>query len=155
MKWFLALALLAGLGSPAAASTVDPTIAVRLLKAFKDGDEDALRAAVNNGRLLDPESVSWLIGGEDVRPGGRADLRAARQVLGGEVLTKIVITEQMDGPTIMEVVYLPISTAKSFGELALLENAINYRDYVMCEFLIEDGRMYMRNICFAGTDVFD
>jgi|GEM_PF-6292315 len=79
------------------------------------------------------------------------------QVLRGEVLTKIVITEQYGGPTIMEVLYLPVSTAESFGELALLGQAgrvRNYRDYMMCEFLVEDGRTYMRNICFADTDIF-
>lgn len=157
MKGLLAFVVLAALCTPAFASAVDPTVAARLLKALKDGDETALRHAVNNDRILDPESVRWLIGGEDIRPGGNQELRSAMQVLRGEVLTKIVITEQYGGPTIMEVLYLPVSTAESFGELALLGQAgrvRNYRDYMMCEFLVEDGRTYMRNICFADTDIF-
>jgi hypothetical protein len=129
-----------------------------LLRAILSGDEAAIRDLVN-GREVDATEMSWLIGGPDLRFGDDGDRRSAREVLlGGRVLTKVIATEQADGTTILEAVFLPERTAGDFGQLSELGNAgeaKNFRDYVMCEFVHADGRTFMRNICFADTDVFD
>lgn len=136
----------------------DCSIVDEFQDALVSGNELDLRRIVNRDSTLDPEAVSWLIGAEGVRPGNKSDLVSARQVLlNQEIRRRIVITDQEDGSTIIEVIYLPARTAESFVELSRLSKsgrAKNFRDYMMCEFVVSNGRAFMRNICFADTDVF-
>jgi hypothetical protein len=145
----------------ASAATAVPhgqELAARLLRAILSSDEAAIRDLAN-GREVDTTEMSWLIGDPELRFGADGDRRSAREVLaGGRVLTRIVVTEQADGSTIVEAVFLPDRTARDFGQLSeriSADEARNFRDYVMCEFVHADGRTFMRNICFADTDVFD
>lgn len=141
----------AGTGMPHAQD-----LAGQLLRAILSGDETGIRGLFN-GRSVDATEMSWLIGGPELRFGADGDRRSARQVLtGGRVLTRVITTEQADGSTVLEAVFLPERTAGDFGTLINRgDEARNFRDFVMCEFIHADGRTFMRNICFADTDVFD
>ena len=130
-----------------------------LLAAIMSRDAQALKGIANNPDVFDDLAIEYLLGDVNTRFHGRSDLRSAYSVLKGrQVLTKVTVTESQDGSRVVEVVYLPTSTAPDFVRLAKMattSRVIPFRDYVMCSIVIRDGSMSMPHACYAETDALD
>lgn len=130
-----------------------------LLAAIMSRDEQALKEIANNPDVFDGLAIEYLVGDAGARFHGRSDLKSAYSVLKGrEVLIKVTVAGSQDGSKVVEMVYLPTSTAPDFVGLATMakENlAIPFRDYVMCSIVIRDGSVSMPHACYAETDALD
>ncbi|MDH5821898.1 hypothetical protein QFW77_02665 [Luteimonas sp. RD2P54] len=161
-SFFLFGCILAGCTWQPVAQAAQPCIedlASDLLEAVMLRDEQALKAIANNPDVFDDVTIEYMIGDASTPFHGRADLRSAYSVLeGGRVLTKVAVTESQDGSKMVEVIYLPTSTAPDFvalTKMATTNRAIPFRDYVMCSIVVRDGSASMPHACYAETDALD
>jgi len=162
LSFFLGWCVLAGCTWQPAVQAAQPCVekmADDLLAAIMSRDEQALKGIANNPDVFDDLAIKYLAGDASTRFHGRSDLRSAYSVLKGrQVLTKVAVTESQDGSKMVEVVYLPTSTAPDFvalAKLATTNRVIPFRDYVMCSVVIRDSSVFMLHACYAETDALD
>lgn len=128
-------------------------VAADFLKAIQRRDALTIRKIGNNDEALDDVAVGYLISSSDPFPNNPA--RSASQVLQGRVLIKIVATKACDGSKRFEVIYLPISTARSFKQLSNMikkGEATNFVNYLICSFETHNGKMNITDACGAESD---
>ena len=158
----LAAAILLGainVADAAENATCSQAIAKSFLDALLKQDKQALTRIANHPGLLDEEAMQYLAGDAGYRFGAKRDRRSAFVLLRNhQVLTKTISTQQSDGTTVVEVVYLPTSTAVSFVELdqrVRSNRATPFVDYVACRFEVRGTSVRMPNACYAESDALE
>lgn len=162
MKSLTLAATLTFVASTAAASSpkaCPDEIAANLLLAITSRNEASIKAIANNPKVMDQQTIQYLIGDASFKFPKRDDLRSAYLVLKGKkVLTKVVTTELSDGSKSVDAIFLPTDTAADFvdlAEMAKKSRVAPFRNYVMCNIVIENGVASMPHACYAETDALD
>ena len=130
-------------------SAEDERLAARLLSAIRARDADTLRQIAGNAERFDDQTLAYLIGDDRFRFPTRPGLRSAATLLSGrEVRTSVRVLALGAGVRSLQIAYWPQGIDR--GVRSRLEP---FRDYIVCEVEVREGRSFMRNACFAETDV--
>lgn len=147
-----------GVAFPQATASCVDDVASRLLRAITTQNREQLIRIANNASI-DSVDIDYLTGDKHGEFPGTPGYKSAFQVLSRQkVLTKVVSTELADGSRRIEIVYLPLRTAKTFAALERLISrgqAKPFRDYVICEMIERNGKTYLPNACLAESDALE
>lgn len=149
------------LGSPSQVADVDDraqAVAEGLLSAILAKDRASLSKIANNDRVFDAASLNVLVGTADEPQMLSPGFRSAYSILHGKkVITEVAVRRQ-GGDVIVHIIYFPDEVARNIAEFrskSVSGQAIQFRDYIVCEVLIRVQGTFMQNACFAETDVLD